>query len=158
MKLPRTGQLPCACPVRGCCTQEVESGAAEVNISGRKTATYRSNLFSVSLAPPPYIMRHVVSDRWVARCLGPFLVETCALVEAGVGLEQLDKVMRSYGLPVGPITLADEVRWRCFEHFSNRSDGGVGGDAGGGGGGVAVVVDVGCGSGDGAMLAAVVMV
>lgn len=25
-------------------------------------------------------------------------------------LEQLDKVMKSYGLPVGPITLADEVR------------------------------------------------
>lgn len=43
------------------------------------------------------------------RCLGPFLVETCALVEEGVGLEQLDKVMKSYGLPVGPITLADEV-------------------------------------------------
>lgn len=42
-------------------------------------------------------------------CLGPFLVETCALVEAGVELEQLDKVMKSYGLPVGPITLADEV-------------------------------------------------
>lgn len=47
---------------------------------------------------------------WHGRCLGPFLVETCALVEAGVGLEQLDKVMKSYGLPVGPITLADEVR------------------------------------------------
>ena len=44
------------------------------------------------------------------RCLGPFLVETCALVEEGVGLEQLDKVMKAYGLPVGPITLADEVR------------------------------------------------
>lgn len=43
------------------------------------------------------------------RCLGPFLVETCALVEAGVGLEKLDKIMKSYGLPVGPITLADEV-------------------------------------------------
>lgn len=37
------------------------------------------------------------------------MVETCALVEAGVGLEKLDKVMKSYGLPVGPITLADEV-------------------------------------------------
>ncbi len=46
----------------------------------------------------------------MVRCLGPFLVETCALVEEGVGLEQLDKVMKSYGLPVGPITLADEVR------------------------------------------------
>lgn len=47
---------------------------------------------------------------YIDRCLGPFLVETCALVEEGVGLEQLDKVMKSYGLPVGPITLADEVR------------------------------------------------
>jgi enoyl-CoA hydratase / long-chain 3-hydroxyacyl-CoA dehydrogenase len=46
---------------------------------------------------------------YVNRCLGPFLVETCALVEAGVGLEQLDKAMKAYGLPVGPITLADEV-------------------------------------------------
>ncbi len=26
-----------------------------------------------------------------------------------VGLRQLDEVMKSYGLPVGPITLADEV-------------------------------------------------
>lgn len=51
----------------------------------------------------------VACGRGVFRCLGPFLVETCALVEAGVGLERLDKVMKSYGLPVGPITLADEV-------------------------------------------------
>lgn len=42
-----------------------------------------------------------------------------------MGLEQLDKVMKSYGLPVGPITLADEVTrgsfkptFRCcFENF-----------------------------------------
>lgn len=49
------------------------------------------------------------------RCLGPFLVETCALVEEGVGLEKLDEVMKSYGLPVGPITLADEVQKRVLK-------------------------------------------
>lgn len=43
------------------------------------------------------------------RCLGPFLVETCALVEAGVPLETLDKAIKDFGLPVGPLTLADEV-------------------------------------------------
>jgi len=46
---------------------------------------------------------------YVNRCLGPYLVETCALIEAGVGLQELDKNMKSFGLPVGPITLADEV-------------------------------------------------
>jgi len=46
---------------------------------------------------------------YVNRCLGPFLVEVPALLAAGVGLEQLDKAMKSFGLPVGPITLADEV-------------------------------------------------
>lgn len=55
------------------------------------------------------------------RCLGPFLVETCALVEEGVGLEQLDKVMKSYGLPVGPITLADEVRIKSYKAISRCS-------------------------------------
>lgn len=55
------------------------------------------------------------------RCLGPFLVETCALVEAGVGLEKLDKVMKAYGLPVGPITLADEVRVSSPE-YANLPD------------------------------------
>ena len=54
-------------------------------------------------------MMIVLDSLCVCRCLGPFLVETVALVEAGVGLEQLDKVVKDYGLPVGPITLADEV-------------------------------------------------
>lgn len=63
-------------------------------------------------APCLYFRYHYIS--YNIRCLGPFLVETCALVEAGVGLEQLDKVMKSYGLPVGPITLADEVRLSFF--------------------------------------------
>ncbi|CAM9650414.1 unnamed protein product, partial [Laminaria digitata] len=71
------------------------AAAAAVSVGGRQGKTC--------------IVVKDVPGFYVNRCLGPFLVETCALVEAGVGLEQLDKVMKSYGLPVGPITLADEV-------------------------------------------------
>lgn len=46
---------------------------------------------------------------YVNRCLGPFLVEVSALVRDGVGLEAMDKAMKNFGMPVGPITLADEV-------------------------------------------------
>mmetsp|Transcript_63815 Transcript_63815/g.75531 ORF Transcript_63815/g.75531 Transcript_63815/m.75531 type:complete len:772 (+) Transcript_63815:113-2428(+) len=46
---------------------------------------------------------------YVNRCLGPFLVEVTALVKDGVGLEALDSAMKDFGMPVGPITLADEV-------------------------------------------------
>ena len=46
---------------------------------------------------------------YVNRCLGPFLVETTALIADGVGLKHLDKTITAKGMPVGPITLADEV-------------------------------------------------
>jgi len=37
------------------------------------------------------------------------MVEVTALVSEGVNLEVMDKAMRSFGMPVGPITLSDEV-------------------------------------------------
>jgi len=46
---------------------------------------------------------------YVNRCLGPFLVEVSALAADGVSLEMLDKSMTNFGMPVGPVTLADEV-------------------------------------------------
>ncbi|KAG6602937.1 fatty acid oxidation complex, alpha subunit, mitochondrial [Phytophthora cinnamomi] len=46
---------------------------------------------------------------YVNRCLGPYIAETLALVGDGVEPEKLDKLMTKWGLPVGPITLADEV-------------------------------------------------
>lgn len=46
---------------------------------------------------------------YVNRCLGPILVEVSALVKEGVPLDKLDKAMTNFGMPVGPITLCDEV-------------------------------------------------
>lgn len=46
---------------------------------------------------------------YVNRCLAPFMSEVTALVAEGADLEVLDKAMKEFGMPVGPITLCDEV-------------------------------------------------
>lgn len=46
---------------------------------------------------------------FVNRCLGPYMSEGMALAQGGVSPERLDSAMKSYGFPVGPVTLMDEV-------------------------------------------------
>lgn len=73
---------------------------------------------------------------FVNRCLAPFMVEVTALVMEGVELEKIDKAMKSFGMPVGPITLSDEVGIDISAHvgaFMSKADLGVrmqGGDTG----------------------------
>lgn len=70
---------------------------------------------------------------FVNRCLSPFMTETTALVHEGVDLELLDKAMKSYGMPVGPITLSDEVGIDIGNHvgtFMRNADLGVRMDGG----------------------------
>jgi len=55
---------------------------------------------------------------YINRCLGPFLVEVSALVQDGVQLLDLDKAMIKFGMPVGPITLADEVGVDVTSHVA----------------------------------------
>lgn len=65
---------------------------------------------------------------YVNRCLGPYLVEVSALVKDGVPLEALDKAVTNFGMPVGPITLADEVGIDVSSHvasFLSNADLGV---------------------------------
>ena len=67
---------------------------------------------------------------YVNRCLGPYLVEVSALVKDGVPLETLDKAITNFGMPVGPITLADEVGIDVSSHvasFLSKADLGAGG-------------------------------
>jgi 3-hydroxyacyl-CoA dehydrogenase / enoyl-CoA hydratase / 3-hydroxybutyryl-CoA epimerase len=46
---------------------------------------------------------------WVNRILAPYLNEAGRLVVEGVDIAQVDRVMKAYGFPVGPVTLLDEV-------------------------------------------------
>ena len=65
---------------------------------------------------------------YVNRCLGPYLVEVSALLKDGVQLEALDKAVTKFGMPVGPITLADEVGLDVASHvatFLSKADLGV---------------------------------
>jgi len=55
---------------------------------------------------------------YVNRCLGPFLVEVSALVRDGADLEVLDESMKKFGMPVGPVTLADEVGMDVTYHVA----------------------------------------
>ena len=45
---------------------------------------------------------------FVNRCLAPFMVEVTALVAEGVDLQHIDKAMKLFGMPVGPITLSGQ--------------------------------------------------
>lgn len=62
--------------------------------------------------------------------------QVAALVQDGVQLETLDKALKNFGMPVGPITLADEVGIDVVSHvasFLSKADLGVrmeGGDIG----------------------------
>ena len=54
----------------------------------------------------------VVADRpgfWVNRILSPYLNEAGHLLQEGVPIELIDRVMTEFGFPVGPVALLDEV-------------------------------------------------
>jgi 3-hydroxyacyl-CoA dehydrogenase / enoyl-CoA hydratase / 3-hydroxybutyryl-CoA epimerase len=54
----------------------------------------------------------VVADRpgfWVNRILSPYLNEAGHLLQEGVPIEVIDRIMTRFGFPVGPVALLDEV-------------------------------------------------
>jgi len=46
---------------------------------------------------------------YVNRCLGPYSDEGLALLLDGADIKTVDKALKSYGFPVGPLSLVDEV-------------------------------------------------
>jgi 3-hydroxyacyl-CoA dehydrogenase / enoyl-CoA hydratase / 3-hydroxybutyryl-CoA epimerase len=46
---------------------------------------------------------------YTTRILAPFMNEALLLLEEGASIEQLDRAMKQFGFPVGPIALFDEV-------------------------------------------------
>ena len=66
-----------------------------------------------------------VAGFYVNRCLAPFMTEITALVYDGADLKALDKALKDFGMPVGPITLCDEVGIDVSSHvgaFMQKSD------------------------------------
>lgn len=73
----------------------------------------------------------VVQDQpgfWVNRILAPYLNEAGRLVLEGASIEHIDRAMKAFGFPVGPLTLLDEVGldvgWKAssvlFDAFGER--------------------------------------
>jgi len=54
----------------------------------------------------------------VNRILAPYMTEAMHLVEAGVGLNTIDSVAVDFGMPMGPIELADSVGLDVILHVS----------------------------------------
>lgn len=46
---------------------------------------------------------------WVNRILAPYLNEAGRMIKEGVRVESIDRAMRGFGFPVGPVALLDEV-------------------------------------------------
>jgi enoyl-CoA hydratase/long-chain 3-hydroxyacyl-CoA dehydrogenase len=72
---------------------EVAAAAMEVGTKQKKNAIFVKD----------------VPGFYVNRCLAPFSAEASALISEGCNIELMDKAMMDFGMPVGPITLCDEV-------------------------------------------------
>jgi enoyl-CoA hydratase/long-chain 3-hydroxyacyl-CoA dehydrogenase len=46
---------------------------------------------------------------YVNRCITPYQIEVSAVILEGAVIDTVDKAMKDFGFPVGPITLTDEV-------------------------------------------------
>lgn len=68
---------------------------------------------------------------FVNRCLGPWAAEALYLVQSGVEPERLDKAVKKFGYPVGPVTLADEVGIDVLFHTAATLKGALGPRMGG---------------------------
>jgi enoyl-CoA hydratase/long-chain 3-hydroxyacyl-CoA dehydrogenase len=68
---------------------------------------------------------------YVNRSLGPYMAECMALLQMGVETDKLDKSLKKFGYPVGPIALLDEVGIDVAQHVQESLAGDLGDRMGG---------------------------
>ena len=57
---------------------------------------------------------------YVNRCLGPFLTEAMALTQQGADPLAINSALLDFGMPVGGVTLCDEVGIDVSRHVVNN--------------------------------------
>ncbi|MCH8872934.1 hypothetical protein IH824_09225, partial [candidate division KSB1 bacterium] len=80
-------------------------------IRGEKTsdaATVTSVAFAKKLGKIPIVVKNSPGFL-VNRILGPYINEAALLLEEGLMIDEIDKVMLEFGMPMGPLNLLDEV-------------------------------------------------
>jgi 3-hydroxyacyl-CoA dehydrogenase/enoyl-CoA hydratase/3-hydroxybutyryl-CoA epimerase len=80
-------------------------------ITHKGTATWvtaTAHAFGKQIGKTPIIVNDAPGF-YANRILSPYMAEAALLLEEGVRMEEIDAAMTSWGYPVGPITLYDEV-------------------------------------------------
>ncbi|HEX8212299.1 MAG TPA: 3-hydroxyacyl-CoA dehydrogenase NAD-binding domain-containing protein [Longimicrobium sp.] len=80
-------------------------------ITHKGTATWvtaTSHAFGKQIGKTPIIVNDAPGF-YANRILSPYMAEAALLLEEGVRMEEIDAAMTTWGYPVGPITLYDEV-------------------------------------------------
>ena len=80
-------------------------------IRGKKTsdaATVTAVAFAKKLGKIPIVVKNSPGFL-VNRILGPYINEAALLLEEGLMIDEIDKAMLDFGMPMGPLNLLDEV-------------------------------------------------
>ncbi|MFQ5675540.1 MAG: 3-hydroxyacyl-CoA dehydrogenase NAD-binding domain-containing protein [bacterium] len=72
------------------------------------TTTVTAVAFAKRLGKIPIVVKNSPGFL-VNRILGPYINEAALLLEEGAGIDEIDKAMLDFGMPMGPLNLLDEV-------------------------------------------------
>jgi 3-hydroxyacyl-CoA dehydrogenase/enoyl-CoA hydratase/3-hydroxybutyryl-CoA epimerase len=87
-------------------------------VRGRSTseeATAVTYKFALQLGKVPVVVRDGPGFL-VNRILGPYLNEAGFLLEEGASIHEVDRVARTFGMPMGPLRLIDEIGIDIMSH------------------------------------------